>query len=139
MQIGGFLDAASSAADVLAKHPSDRQAREDYNFAVARIFGVIHRAGLEPWKKPLLCPGAAKSVEFLDQSRFQARAEPVGFRHPAGRFFDFRGTLVVQRTLKEGIGAPLVVESKATDAWKNRNIRGEPHFLWHDRRGELHR
>ena len=64
VRLGGLLDAASSAADVLANQPADRDALEDYNFAVARIFGIIHRAVLEPWKTPLSCPGAARVWNF---------------------------------------------------------------------------
>ncbi len=114
-QIGGFLDAASWAAAVLRKQPGDREALEDYNFAVARIFGVIHRAGLEPWKTPLSCPGAAHVWNFSIDRDSKPGRNPSDFDIRPADLFNFRGTLVVQRTLKEGIGAPLVVESKAAE------------------------
>jgi pimeloyl-ACP methyl ester carboxylesterase len=115
VQIGGFLDAAYSAADVLQNQPGSREALEDYNFAVARIFGVIHRAGLEPWKTPLPCPGAAHVWKFSIDRDSKPGRNPSDFDIRPADTFDFRGTLVVQRTLKEGIGAPLVVESKAAE------------------------
>jgi hypothetical protein len=118
VQLGGFLDAASSAADVLKTQPTDRQAREDYNFAVARIFGIIHRAGLEPWKKPLSCPGAGKTWIFSIDRDSKPGRNPSDFDIRPADIFNFRGTLVSDRTLKEGIGAPLVVESKTTEPGK---------------------
>ena len=111
-RLGGYLDAAAAAAGVLEKQPTDRQALEDYNFAVARIFGIIHDAGLEPWKAPLHCPGAARVWNFSILSDSKAGRDPADFVIRPADVFKFKGTLVVQRTLKEGLGAPLVVVSK---------------------------
>ena len=111
-RLGGYLDAASAAAGVLGKQPADRQALDDYNFAVARIFGVIHDAGLEPWKSPLRCPGADKVWNFSIQRDSMSGRDPSDFEIRPADIFKFKGTLVVQRTLKEGLGAPLVVVSK---------------------------
>ena len=49
-QIGHFIDAAALAGAVLEKHPKDQQSLKDYNFAVGRIFEVLHDSGLQPWK-----------------------------------------------------------------------------------------
>lgn len=118
VQMGGYLDAASVAADVLAEQPSDRQALEDYNFAVARIFGTIHQAGLEPWKAPLQCPGADKVWNFSIPRDPQPGRDPSNFDIRPTDVFKFKGTLVVERALKGGLGAPLVVVSKAAEPGK---------------------
>jgi pimeloyl-ACP methyl ester carboxylesterase len=117
-QIGTLLDAASSAAGVLELQPADQQAQDDYNFAVARIFGIIHRAGLEPWKKPLACPGAARTWNFAIDGDSKPGRNPSDFDIRPADTLNFRGSLVNERVLKEGIGAPLVVESKAAEPGK---------------------
>ncbi len=118
-KIGQYLDAAATAGVVLAKNPSDSQARADYNFAVARIFETIHDAGLEPWNAPVPCPGASqtwnlsfskiKALQNLSLSDFNIR--------PADRY-QFEGRLVVQQSDKAGIGAPLVINTKDIDITK---------------------
>src|SRR5204863_955505 len=44
VQIGRYLDAAAMAAAALEEHPDDATARHDYNFAVGRIFEILHEA-----------------------------------------------------------------------------------------------
>lgn len=117
-QIGGFIDAAESAGAVLAQRPDDAQARKDYNFAVGRIFEVIHAAGLEPWKAPLSCPGAGGNWSFAVASDGKPEHDPSHFRIlPADRY-QFRGSLVKDRSLKDGLGAPMVIVSKDIDPTK---------------------
>lgn len=113
-QIGHYLDATAAASAVLEKNPGDSQARADYNFAVARIFEVINDAGLEPWKAPLQCQGASQqwSLSFKAEGLQKLKLDPSSFAiRPADRY-QFKGRLVVQQTEKEGLGAPLVVNSK---------------------------
>jgi hypothetical protein len=43
--IGKYLDAASEAAGQLRANPSNAQARQDYNFAVGRIYEELHEIG----------------------------------------------------------------------------------------------
>ena len=112
VQMGWYLDAAGAAAAVLQTQPDDRPALLDYNFAVARIFGIIHDAGLEPWKAPLQCPGASKIWSFSIKSDPRPERNPSNFDIKPADIFAFSGSLVVQRTLKEGLGAPLLVASK---------------------------
>lgn len=112
VQIGRYLDAASEAAGILGKQPDNQQALDDYNFTVARIFGVIHHAGLEPWKAPLPCPGAVNVWNFTIQRDYRSGRNPSDFDIRPTDVFKFKGTLVVQRTVKQGLGAPLVVVSK---------------------------
>jgi hypothetical protein len=117
-QIGGFIDAAAAAGAVLEKRPDDVPARKDYNFAVGRIFEVIHAAGLEPWKAPVICPGAGGNWRFYVASDGKPEHDPSHFRIlPADRY-QFQGTLVKERTLKDGLGAPMVIASKDFDPTK---------------------
>src|ERR1700759_4611618 len=46
--LGEYLASARAATDQLKQHPDDKQARELYNFAVARSLEVIESARLNP-------------------------------------------------------------------------------------------
>lgn len=112
VQLGAYLDAAARAGEVLRATPGDRQARTDYNFAVSRVMEVVHNAGMEPWKTPVRCPGAGGEWTFSYQPADRPERDPALFRIlPADRY-EFKGRLISERTVKEGLGAPLVVTSK---------------------------
>ncbi|MEY4482562.1 MAG: hypothetical protein RL693_14, partial [Verrucomicrobiota bacterium] len=87
VQIGKYLDAASVAGESLKKNPEDRQARTDYNYAAGRIFEVIHEAKLQPWKKPVSCPGADGNWSFSMTTDGKPEHDPSHFRIlPADRY-----------------------------------------------------
>jgi pimeloyl-ACP methyl ester carboxylesterase len=116
-QIGHYLDAAASAGTALKGNPSDNRARADYNFAVARVFEVINDAGLQPWKTPLQCPGASQTwnLSFQAEALKKLKLDPSIFQiRPADRF-EFKGRLVVDHCVKEGIGAPVIVNTRDFD------------------------
>ena len=114
-QIGGYLDAAAAASAALKRNPRDQQAQADYNFSVGRIIEAINGAGLQPWKAPLLCPGAHGQWIFsfrTDQFRGWNAAD---FElRPADRY-DFKGRLIAQRSIKGGLGAAVIATSKGID------------------------
>jgi hypothetical protein len=115
---GRYLDAASSAAAVLAKQPGDAQARADYNFATGRIFELVEQNGLEPWKTPLRCPGSERVWTLSMKTDARPERNPANFKLlPADRY-DFKGSLVMERKLKPGLGAPLIAVSRVPDATK---------------------
>jgi len=111
LQIGGYIDAAAEAAEVLKKAPDDVQARKDYHFAIDRIFDVLHSSGLQPWKAPLICPGAGGNWSFSVTSDGKPEHDPSYFRILPAERFDFHGSLVRERTIKDGLGAPMVIAS----------------------------
>ncbi len=117
-QMGRFIDAASTAAKVLEKDPKNGQALDDYNFAVSRLFDVLYKSGLEPWVEPVICPGADGDWKFSVLSNGKPEHNPSNYRiRPADRFV-FRGTLVREPTVKEGLGAPMVIASRGFDPTK---------------------
>src|SRR5438874_1517024 len=86
-RMGSYLDAAAVAAAVLEQHPGDTTARQDYNFAVGRIFEIILEANLEPWKAPLRCPGTGKVWNFSMKSDPQPERNPANYSlRPADRY-----------------------------------------------------
>ena len=119
--LGGYLAAADTASQQLVKDPKDATARTDYNFAVARVITTIRDAKLDPWTQPLHLP-AADGGYVLDY-RHDKRKEwnPALYRLTPADQFDVRGTYVSKRSIKEGVGAPLVAVGldKNLDARKN--------------------
>lgn len=118
VQMGRYIDAAAAAAAVLEKNPQDAQALKDYNYAVSRLFEVLHESGLEPWKVPVKCPGASGEWNFSVITDGKPEHDPSHYRIiPADRF-QFKGKLVKERTIKEGLGAPMIIASKGFDPTK---------------------
>jgi hypothetical protein len=114
-QIGHYLDAAALAAGTMKVQPENDEARRAYNFAIGRIFDVVDDAKLEPWKAPVSCPGAEAVWSFSLKAHHHGGYEPSYFQiRPADRY-EFGGRLVTQRTVKEGVGAPMVVKSQGVD------------------------
>ena len=117
-KIGGFIDAAELAGEGLKKNPKNLQASKDYNFAIGRIWEVIHFAHLQPWKAPVSCPGAHGEWKFTVLTDGKPEHDPSHFRIlPADRY-QFRGTLVKERAMKDGLGAPMVMASMGFDPTK---------------------
>ena len=116
-QIGRYLDAADGARLRLVTNPRNSLARSDYNFAVSRIVEIINGAGLSPWKTPVSC-GYGENAQW----RLSLLPPSSSLEHdlsdyeilPADRY-DFRGELVGERVLKEGLGAPVITVAKGVD------------------------
>jgi len=110
-QIGRFLNVAKLASITLENRPNHEEARRDYNFAVARVFEIVNDNNLKPWVTPLKCPGYDGDWVFSLKTDGNPIHNPSLFRIlPADRY-QFRGKLVKDRTVKEGIGAALITAS----------------------------
>jgi pimeloyl-ACP methyl ester carboxylesterase len=108
--LGGYLAAADAAAQHLAKDPTDTAARDDYNFAVARIVTTVRDAKLSPWQQPVQLP--EKDGGYVLAIRKDPRRDwnPALYRLTPADQFDVKGTYVSKRSIKPGVGAPLVAE-----------------------------
>jgi hypothetical protein len=119
VQIGGYLDAAAIAAAALKGNPSDLVAQADYNLSVSRIIEVIDDARLQPWKAALHCPGAqGERILAFNTDRQRGRNAADFQLRPVDRY-EFKGRLIVEHTVKKGLGAPLVATSRGIDFTKN--------------------
>lgn len=116
--IGKYLDAASLASEELRKNPADTRARNDYNFAVSSVFNVLHDAKVDAWSAPLRVPGAKGEWVFSHRPEKRPDRNPALYHLiPADRL-TFSGTAINQRTIKHGIGAPLVANCDTQDFTK---------------------
>lgn len=116
-RIGLLLDAADEARLSLKKNPTDTLAQSDYNFAIARVLETIDDARMTPWEAPLTFPSARGTDWVVTLPAPDPRPEyhPSRFRmQPADRH-SFRGKLVGERILKQGIGAPIVAAGRDLD------------------------
>jgi pimeloyl-ACP methyl ester carboxylesterase len=111
-EIGKYLTYAETAAQELQRHPNEEAARDDYNFAVARIFSTIKRADLDPWSKPLRVPAAGGDFLLTHQPDPRPQYNPALYDFTPADQFDIKGTYVAERTMKKGLGAPLVAVGK---------------------------
>ena len=116
VQIGRYLDAASLAADELKRNPDSIQGRSDYAYATGRVFEVLNETTLKPWRTALSCPGAKGPWRFsIETSNLPVRQRLDNFRVVPADRYDFKGTLVKTRSLKAGLGAPLITSTKGLD------------------------
>ncbi|MEP6669346.1 MAG: alpha/beta fold hydrolase [Chthoniobacter sp.] len=111
-EIGRYLTCAETAAQELQRHPNDEAARQAYNFAVARVFSTIKSANLDPWSKPLRVPSAGGDFILTHQPDPRPQYNPALYDFTPADQFDVKGTYVTERTVKEGIGAPMVAVGK---------------------------
>lgn len=117
-RMGRFIDAARVAGTALEKDPADATALREYNFAVSRLFEVLHESDFQPWKTPVVCPGADGEWVFSMTHDGKPQHNPAFFRIlPADRF-TFKGKLVRERSVKEGLGASMVIASRGFDPTK---------------------
>jgi len=110
--LGAYLAAAAAAERHLVLNPGDTEARDYYNFAVARVLGTIKQAKFDPWTQPLRVPGAGE--EFLLTRKPDPRPawNPTLYDFTPADQFDVKGSYVSKRVTKDGIGAPIVAISR---------------------------
>lgn len=118
VQMGRFIDAAFAATQALEKTPGDAQAVRDYNFAVSRFFDVLNKSDLQPWRHPVVCPGVNGNWSFSMTRDGKSEIDPKNSRLMSADRFFFRGTLVHERAIKPGLGAPMIIASKGFAAKK---------------------
>ena len=116
--IGKYLDTAYEASLRLAKAPGDGEALREYNFALSRAFGVLHRARENPWAKPLVFPAMAGQWEVSAGHDARPNWTPAAFEMRPSDEFEMKGKYVTTHSLKEGLGAALVVTAKEANFLK---------------------
>jgi pimeloyl-ACP methyl ester carboxylesterase len=110
--LGRYLTCAEISAQELGRHPDNDAARRAYNFAVARVFETIQDAHLDPWSKPLSVASAGGDFVLTHVPDPRPQYNPALYDFTPADQFDVKGTYVTERTVKDGLGAPLVAVSK---------------------------
>lgn len=110
--IGKYLTIAEESSEKLIRNPKDTDARDAYNFALARVFGTIKKSKLDPWSQPLSIPAEGGGYLLDRQPDKRKNWNPGLYDFTPADQFDIEGTYVTERSLREGIGAPLVAVGK---------------------------
>ncbi len=117
------LAAAENAWRKLDSDPSNTEARKDYNFAVARIFGTLREAKMTPWQQPI-----KTGTHTLTWKRDgDPEKNPALYELIPADQLDISGTYVAEREIKDGLGAPLVAKRVAD---QTHDYAPTPHFYY---------
>src|SRR6266404_1934312 len=113
--LGDCLEALRSTSDELKRNSRNATAVRDYNFAVSRVFQIIHDAKLDPWTEPLRVPMAQGDFVLTHKPDPRPEWNPALYEFTPADQFDVGGKYVTERTTRDGTGAPIVaVERQAS-------------------------
>ncbi len=119
--LGGYLASAHSAYDELDRHPTDRAARDLYNFAVARCIEVIERTPLDPWNKSFPVPSPDGEYLLTTVRHGGPDRDPASYNIVPADSIVIGGTYFENRTTVPGVGAAVVAigREERTDSRKS--------------------
>jgi pimeloyl-ACP methyl ester carboxylesterase len=106
--LGEYLKVLETASRQLAEKPNDAEALRDYNFALARVFTTIRSARLDPWTQPLTVPGEHGGFVLTHRPDPRPQWNPALYEFTPADQFDVHGKYVSERTVRGGLGAPLI-------------------------------
>ena len=117
------ISRAEAALRKLQIEPKDDLARQEYNFAVARIVGTIRAQKLKPWDAPI----AAGSHTLAWKRDARPEWNPRRYEFIPTDQLKISGTYVNERSTRDGLGAPLVAMRVADQAHE---YAPTPHFYY---------
>jgi pimeloyl-ACP methyl ester carboxylesterase len=112
--LGEYVAAVQQSLRELDRNPKNAQAMRTYDFAIARMFGVIRDAKLDPWTTPLR---VGTKGEFTLTWKRDPRPDwnLALYELVPTDELTIKGTYVEDRVTKKGIGAPLVARRILTE------------------------
>lgn len=110
--LGENMEAARTALIQLKANPNDQVALHDYNFAVARMVGIIKANKLDPWTKPLEVPVANGKLLLTHKRDPRPMWNPALYNFTPADEFTIGGDYVKEHVTRPGIGAPVVAVGK---------------------------
>jgi len=112
LALGETMEAARTALTKLKANPNDPVALHDYNFAVARMVGIIKANKLDPWTKPLSVPTANGTLLLTHKRDPRPMWNPALYDFTPADQFTIGGDYVKEHVTRPGIGAPVVAVGK---------------------------
>jgi pimeloyl-ACP methyl ester carboxylesterase len=106
--VGEYLSAADAALTRLRHQPSDAVALHDYNFALSRVFSIIHTGAVDPWSQPLTVPGYVVTRRKDERKMWN----PADYNFIPTDELDVSGAAFTERADRPGLGATLVAARK---------------------------
>ncbi len=114
--LGRLLVAARHAAQELKTSPADTEARDTYNYAVSRVFDHIRKAKLDPWTQGMEVPTEEGPIVLSAKPDPRPNYKPSLYDFTPADCISLEGSYVKERTVRTGVGAPLVARGKGMNA-----------------------
>ena len=111
--LGDDLAAAQVALDELSVHQGQSQARELYNFAVARGVENLQRSGIKPWSSPVNVPGPDGPFLLRGPLASPGELNPSNELLLPADTIKVGSRLFTTRSIVEGVGAPVVAVARS--------------------------
>lgn len=129
LALGENMEAARAALTLLEAHPDDAVALHDYNFAVARMVGIIRASKLDPWSKPLLVATSGGTLLLSHKRDPRPMWNPALYNFTPADEFTIGGTYVKEHVTRPGIGAPVVAVGKEPNkAWRTNYLTKKVYY-----------
>ena len=106
--LGHYLESAHAASDRLKQQPGDKQARDLYNFSVARSIELIEEAQVNPWDRALKVPAPGGEYVLTSVQHPQPDRNPAAYELIPDDTITVGGTYFDRRVTVDGIGAPVI-------------------------------
>ncbi len=106
--LGDCIEALDMASRELGKHPDNQLARRDYNFALGRAIDILRQGRADAWSQSLIVPGSHGDYEITRKPDPRPEWNPARYDFTPADEFDVGGSYVTERTVRAGIGAPIV-------------------------------
>lgn len=103
-----YLSSARTAYERLCQVPSDTQARDLYNYAVARSIEVIETARLNPWDRTLTVPAPDGNYSLSTVRHPGPDRNPADYELIPADSLTIGGVYLRERVTVQGVGAPVV-------------------------------
>jgi pimeloyl-ACP methyl ester carboxylesterase len=109
--VADYLSAVQSASERLRSEPQDSDAMHDYNFALSRVFSVIHDHNIPQWTTSIDVK-SPRGVYHVAPLRSGDKWSPADFEFVPVDNYRVGGTGFAKPVRVEGLGAPLVAIRK---------------------------
>jgi pimeloyl-ACP methyl ester carboxylesterase len=126
--LGDDLTAARITWRELSDGHSQSQARDLYNFAVARTVEDLHRSGKQPWNSPLQVPAPDGPFLLSGSSATQGELTPADELFLPADSIRVGSRLFTTRSTVEGIGAPMVAVARSAPSGSH--ARFDPEHIY---------
>ncbi|HEY3901708.1 MAG TPA: alpha/beta hydrolase [Chthoniobacter sp.] len=120
--LGECVESLDVAWRELRRDPANTTARRDYNFALSRVFEIIKEAKLDAWSKPLIVRTSGGAYELSAKPDPRPEWNPALYDFTPADQFDVGGKYVTERTVREGLGAPIVAVEREPNQKARQNF-----------------
>ena len=128
LALGDDLAAARLALKQLSADPSQPEARNLYNLAVARSIENLERSAIQPWHHPVSVPSPEGAFLLSGAPPSDAGRDPSNHLLLPADTIQLAGRLITSRSTVEGIGAPLVAIAQSAD--RGHHARFDPEHTY---------